>query len=223
MVFDSVPRFPLPADLSRALSAPSTPSRQLQNIIHSLSQSSYTKAARDVLVLLSSVADTVNMRGHSPSFWKRDIDGINLLGPCIHVSLSVPRMSTASIKESPQSDLVVLEMVRLTGLTLMSTLKEHFSFFATERPYLQEKLVNFVATYSQYVSEEHNELVRWVLITTSLLQRNEQDIRIHQLLRQLCESAKLSIAETVEWAKDVLWINAIEAPNEERLIHAVDS
>lgn len=180
-------------------------------------------AAGDALILLSSVADTVNMKGHSPSFWKRDIDGFNLIGPCIHFLLSMPRISAPSAGQPHRSDLITMELVRLTGLTLLSTLKEHFSFFATERPALQDKLLDFLATYSQFVSEEHNQLKQWALVTAGLMQKNQQDIRIQRPLRQMCVTDQLSIVEFVEWAKDVIWINVIEAPNETRLIHDIGS
>lgn len=180
-------------------------------------------AAGDALILLSSIADTVNMRGYSPSFWKRDVEGINLIGPCIHFLLSMPRMAIPSAQEPPQGDLVAMEIVRLTGLTLMSTLKEQYSFFALERPVLQDKLLDFLATYSQHVNEEHSQLMQWALITAALLQKNEQDVRIKRLLRQTCVTTQLSIVELVEWAKDVLWINAIEAPNEVGLIQDISS
>jgi hypothetical protein len=162
------------------------------------------------------------MRSHSPSFWKRDMEGINIIGPCIHFLLSMPRLVSPLVAHPSPSDLIAMEMVRLTGLMLMSTLKEPFLYYASERPALEDKLVDFLAAHVKYVTEEHDKLLRWILVTACLMQRNDLDMRIQVLLRKGCEQSNVSIRELVEWAKEVIWINVIEAPFEDKLIQDLD-
>jgi hypothetical protein len=81
--------------------------------------------------------------------------------------------------------------------------------------------MDLLVTYSRYISERHDQLMHWLVITAGLLQQSHQDVRIHGILRQICETTRLSIAELLDWAKEVLWINVIEAPNEESLMHWV--
>lgn len=47
--------------------------------------------AGQALIVVSSIADVINMNSRSALFWKKVVDAIWLIRPCIHFLLSMPR------------------------------------------------------------------------------------------------------------------------------------
>ncbi|KAJ5414793.1 hypothetical protein N7509_001420 [Penicillium cosmopolitanum] len=66
--------------------------------------------AGQALIMVSSIADVINMNSRSASFWKKDVDAIRLIGPCIHFLLSMPRLPSDFMNMSDSEDLVAREV-----------------------------------------------------------------------------------------------------------------
>ncbi|KAK9426966.1 hypothetical protein V1505DRAFT_381774 [Lipomyces doorenjongii] len=215
MVFDSYPRFSLPTDVlgTPRRSLRGVPSR-LQALLIQLEQMPPEVApAGEALRLISSIADVINTNSHSASFWKRDIDAITLMGPCIHFLLSMPRLSNNFETKANSQDLIAREMVRLVCLMLMSRLKEMFAFFASEKVALQARLARFLSQNAKRLGKRYFELKIWALVTASMLQhRDGRGVYIHEIRRELRAMDNPTPYDVVEIAREVVWIDILMSP-----------
>lgn len=169
--------------------------------------------------MISSIADVINTNSHSASFWKRDIDAISLLGPCIHFLLSMPRLSSNFETKANSEDLIAREMVRLVCVMLMSRLKELFAFFASERVALQARIAQFVSQNAKRLGKRYFELKIWALVVTALMQhRDGRGVYIHEVQREMRTTDNLTPYGMVEIARDIVWIDILMSPFADELV-----
>ena len=223
MVNDSVPRFPMSQSLQK-LARPLVPApAPLQELLNSLPGLSYTTLdIESALTAVSSVAEAVNLNSHSIGFWRRDVDGILLIGPCMHQLLSMPRLPAMFEHESDRDDLLAREAVRLTGLALMAGLKELFSFFCDERPALLARLARFLSSHAAILYSRYQKLVMWTVVTACLLRGGIYDPHIQDALRSICQSASISVQDAINESKRIVWIGALMSPFEDNLISSME-
>ncbi|KAJ5584403.1 uncharacterized protein N7459_004203 [Penicillium hispanicum] len=213
MVFDTSPRFCLPEDLVRTSnrSLRGVPPR-LQAILVQLTSDDIAPAG-GALSMISSIADVVNTNSHSTSFWKRDIDAISLLGPCIHFLLSMPRLPSDFETMINAEDLIAREMVRLAGLMLMSKLKGLFAFSTSEQVALEDKLAGFTSQHLKSLGGKYFELKTWALVTAALLQRRDgRGVYIQELQRGMNTTDRSTPSDVSEIARDIVWIDILMSP-----------
>ncbi|KPM35708.1 hypothetical protein AK830_g10862 [Neonectria ditissima] len=221
MVFDSSPRFALPTDI---LGRPNTSLRgvppRLQTLLLQLEQMPCdVSSAGEALRMTSTIADVININSYSTSFWKRDMDAIIMLGPCIHFLLSIPRLSNSLDTTNISEDLIAREIVRLVCLVIMSTLKESFAFFASERVALQAKVSRFVPQNAKRLGEKYFELRIWALVTAALLQqRDERGVYIQELRREMRALGVSTPHELLEIARGIIWIDILMSPCADELM-----
>ncbi|KAK5994630.1 hypothetical protein PT974_05112 [Cladobotryum mycophilum] len=214
MNFDSVPRFPLPPDLTTPARTIRPAPPKLQAMIADLSQASpeLASAAR-ALEMVSSVADVVNLKSHSLLFWQSDVDALKLTSPTIHFLLSMPRLPENISTEASPHNLVAREMVRLVCLMIMSKLKQNFSFFAAEWVGLQEKLDRLLIQHSALLIDQCRELRIWALVTVALLRDPVgRGVYVHELLKDMSAVDELSVDDLIGVANETLWVNCLESP-----------
>lgn len=225
MVFDSFPRFPLPPNIlaGRIRSIRDVPHRLRALLVQIEQMPAYISVVGDALQMVSSIADVVNRGSHSALFWKKDIDAITLLGPCIHFLLSMPRLPNDFATPPQASDLIIREILRLVGLLIMSRLKTMFGLPASEQAALQAKLGDLVAQHAISLEERHRELETWALVTAALLQnRGERGVYVQEIRRVVSEMVNQSPRDVIELAEEMIWINILESPNVESLLQEVD-
>lgn len=173
--------------------------------------------ADQALIMVSSIADVINTNSHSASFWKKDVDAIRLIGPCIHFLLSMPRPPGDFIIIS-DPDLVAREVVRLTCLLLMSKLKELFAFPPSEQESVHARLAGFITQHAEILGKKYFELKVWVLVTLALLRyHNGKDVYVQELKREMLGMNGLTPPEFIDIARDIIWIDVLMSPFSEDL------
>ncbi|KAJ5758026.1 uncharacterized protein N7511_006720 [Penicillium nucicola] len=213
MIFDSSPRFCLPTDHfgTSHKSLRDVPPR-LQAVLIQLTSPTIAPAG-EALKWISLVSDVINTNSRSTSFWKRDIDAISLIGPCIHFLLSMPRLPRNFETMDNIEDLIAREMVRLTSLILMSRLKELFAFPASERVALQNRITEFVSHNIRLVGERYLELKVWALVTLALLQPHDgREVYIQELRRETRAMNRLPAYDVFEITRDIVWFDILMSP-----------
>lgn len=173
--------------------------------------------AGQALIMVSSIADVININSRSASFWKKDVDAIRLIGPCIHFLLSMPRLPSDFMIMSDAEDLVAREVVRITCLLLMSKLKESFAFPPSEQEPLHARLSGLFTKHVEILGENYFELKVWALVTLALLRYHDgKDIFIQEMRRMLAMN-KLAPLEFIEIARHIIWIDFLMSPFSEDL------
>ena len=164
--------------------------------------------------MLSCVASAVNLNSHSTSFWQRDVEGVHLIGPCIHILLSMSRIPAMFEHEPDRDDLIAREAVRLAGLTLMSGLKKLFSFFCSELLVLRDRLTTFLSFYIRSLHPRYQKLMIWAAVTACLLQEGGE-VCTQNVLRDICHAASMSVEAVIDESKRIVWISALMSPFKE--------
>lgn len=213
MIFDSSPRFRLPADLvGESNGSLRGFSPRLQALLVQLYPPTIAPAG-EALKMISSLADVINTNSHSASFWKKDTSAISLMGPCIHFLLSMPRLPSNFETMADREDLIAREMVRLVCLVLMSRLKELFAFPATERVLLQVRFAEIVSKNIKAVREKYFELTIWALVTGALLQhRDENGLHCEEIHRELRTGDTSMQCDVLEITREIVWIDILMSP-----------
>lgn len=158
---------------------------------------------------VSLVAKEVNEKGTSPLFWRQDVDGLNLLGQCIHFLLSMPRLPKA-LDYSPESDELIAEMVRLVSLCVMSRLKAMFSFNAPEQAQLGQRLSALTTSYTRQICGRYRDLKIWVLVTAALLHDGVgRDVYLSEIRYEMDAAGETDAHACVQIAKDFIWFDAL--------------
>lgn len=175
--------------------------------------------AGQALIMVSSIADVINMNSRSVLFWKKDVDAIRLIGPCIHFLLSMPRPPGDLMIMSNSEDTVAREMVRLTCLLLMSKLKELFAFPPSEQESLYARLAEFFTQHVEKLGERYIELKIWALVTVALLRYHDgKDIYVQRMKREMLAMNKLTPPDLIEIARDIIWIDVLLSPFSDNLL-----
>lgn len=218
MVFDSNPQFDLPPQLvGISHRSARQPTPRLQALLVQPMSSAFLRAGQ-ALIMVSSIADVINMNSRSASFWKKDVDAIRLIGPCIHFLLSMPRPPSDFMIMSDSEDLVAREVVRLTCLLLMSKLKESFSFPPSEQESLHARLAEFFTQHVEILGKKYIELKVWALVTLALLRYHDgKDVYVQEMKREMLSMNKLTPPEFIEIARDIIWIDVLMSPFSEDL------
>lgn len=221
MVFDSNPRFELPRQLvGISHRSARQPAPRLQALLIQPMSPVFLPAGQ-ALIMVSSIADVINMNSRSASFWKKDVDAIRLIGPCIHFLLSMPRLPSDFMNMSDSEDLVAREVVRLACLLLMSKLKKSFAFPPSEQESLHTRLAKFFTQHVEILGKKYFELKVWALVTLALLRYHDgKDVYVQEMKREMLAMNKLTPPEVIEIARDIIWIDVLMSPFSEDL--AVD-
>ncbi|KAJ5364716.1 uncharacterized protein N7496_010429 [Penicillium cataractarum] len=218
MAFDSNPRFELPPQLvGISHRYARQPAPRLQALLIQPMSAAFLHAGQ-ALIMVSSIADVINMNSRSASFWKKDLDAIRLIGPCIHFLLSMPRPPSDFMNISDSEDLVVREVVRLTCLLLMSKLKESFAFPPNEQELLHARLADFFTKHVEILGKKYIELKVWALVTLALLRYHDgKDVYVQQMNREMLAMNKMTPSEFIDIARDIIWIDFLMSPFSEDL------
>lgn len=186
-------------------------------------------ATIEAIQLFTSIADAVNLRSHSPLFWRHDVAALMLIGPCTHHLLSMPRYaSNQRIQEFAVSrgDSALAELLRLNFLVTMSRLKELFSMFASERPILQEKLSTFLISNAKHLDLHQPDLKLAALITAYLMQEEEDLVNDGFHLASIADTmlamGMRTATEALENTRQIFWINILHSPLEEKFANKLD-
>lgn len=120
-----------------------------------------------------------------------------------------------------RGDLVARELVRLTCLTIMSVLKERFSFFTVERAGLQARLVQFIAANIRYVEPDYFDIKVWALITGALMEeRSLRDLYINEI-KHIMMMTNTSVGNLVHITQEMVWIDALTSSSVNELIQDI--
>ncbi|KAL6790268.1 hypothetical protein GGI42DRAFT_337086 [Trichoderma sp. SZMC 28013] len=223
IVFDSNPRFPLYA--SFGIPSPngdilSTPPR-LRALLLRLAQTFDMVAAGEALTKMSHMSGIIKEKSRSSNFWKKDVDGLLMVSPALHFLLSMPRLPNDYMTHTNRGDLVARELVRLTCLTIMSVLKERFSFFTVERAGLQARLVQFIAANIRYVEPDYFDIKVWALITGALMEeRSLRDLYINEI-KHIMMMTNTSVGNLVHITQEMVWIDALTSSSVNELIQDI--
>ncbi|KAJ5098721.1 hypothetical protein N7532_005722 [Penicillium argentinense] len=218
MVFDSFPRFDLPLQIVGISNRSSRlPAPRLQALLVQPMSPTFLPASQ-ALRMVSSIADVININSRCASFWKKDIDAIRMIGPCIHFLLSMPRLPSDFMVMADPEDLIARELIRLTCLMLMSKLKELFAFPPSEQDSLHARLAGFVSQNVKTLGKMYIELKVWALVTVALLRYHDgRDVYVQEMKREMSAMDKPSPSEFTEIAKDIIWIDILMSPFSEDL------
>lgn len=182
-----------------------------------------TNIISQALKMTASVACIINLNSHSDAFWKRDIEAISLIGPCIHVLLCVPRFSEETQSDADQELLVVRELARMTCLLLMTALKERFGMVSGERLSLESRLGDFLKDNIQLISDTYADLRTWIIVTAAALRRTSARAMGILGLQLGDESAIPSLQDSIATAREMIWIDIVESPVVDRWVNYVQS
>lgn len=177
----------------------------------------------EAIQFLRSTASTVNSNSHSQMFWQSDIQGIEVIGPCSHFLLSMEVLPTPTAFEADHDASIVMELIRLTGLMFMTSLKERFYFSISEKDSLHEKLVCFLCSNTACLHTAYPSILEWALVTACLLQQNKGQPRdIDRHLSEYCFKNDRAIESATETAKTVVWVDVLESPGEANLCYNIN-
>ncbi|KAJ5118484.1 hypothetical protein N7448_010191 [Penicillium atrosanguineum] len=130
----------------------------------------------------------------------------------------MPRLPSNFEAMADPEDLIAREMVRLTCLTLMSNLKEHFAFPPSEQVSLHARLAEFVSHNVKTLGKKYFELKIWALVTIALLlYRDGGELYIQEMKREMTAMDKPAPYELTEIARDIVWIDILMSPFSEDL------
>lgn len=209
IVHDVPPRLPLPYYLPppSKISLKGMPSR-LQELLLRLEQDSSDLASMSqALESVFVVANAVNINGHATLFWHQDIEAMNLLGPCIHFLLSMPRPSD-NLDAALEPSRLIMEMVRLVGLCIVSKLKALFTLNTPEQALLESRFANFMSSYMEHLDSSYRDLKIWALITACLLQhRGSRVLYLREIRREMAAIGEENATNLVDIAKEIIWID----------------
>lgn len=168
--------------------------------------------------MVATISHVINTTSHSVSFWKKEIEAICLIGPCIHFLLSMPRLPSNIDAMADSEDEIARELVRLTCLTLMSKLKQKFAFPPVEQATLHARLAKFVSANMKMLGKRYFELKIWSLVTISLLRYPERrDVFIQEIKREIYVMDKPRTEAIIEIARDIVWFDILMSPFSEEL------
>lgn len=163
-VYDTKPRFPIPAELAFVSTQPSSASPFLQSLIFKLRAQESTTLNDTALALegASYIADVVKHQGKNPQFWNDGMNGTRLIGPLSHQLLSLPRVTESNLQLSTFPEARVREMTRLTLLIIIAKLKPAFTQVADE---LEPLLERFTRIFLHNINDRDTfpELHLWAL------------------------------------------------------------
>jgi hypothetical protein len=140
-VYDTKPRFPIPAELASISKHPSSASPSLQSLIFRLRAQTST-ALNDIALALegaSYISDVVKHQGKNPLFWNDGMNGTRLIGPLSYQLLSLPRVEESDLHLSTFLEARLREMTRLTLLVIIAKLKPRFTQNGDELEPLQQR------------------------------------------------------------------------------------
>ncbi|KAJ5975543.1 hypothetical protein N7481_009250 [Penicillium waksmanii] len=201
MFFDSNPRFDLPPQLvGISHRSARQPAPRLEALLVQPMSAAFLPAGQ-VLIMVSSIADVINMNSRCASFWKKDVDAIRDF-----------------MTMSDSEDLVAREVVRLTCLLLMSKLKESFAFPPSEQESLHARLAELFTQHVEILGKKYIELKVWALVTLALLRYHDgKDVYVQEMKREILAMNKLTPPEFIEIAREIIWIDVLMSPFSEDL------
>jgi hypothetical protein len=186
-VIDRRPGLPLPLGFPRAREECVTP--RLRRLLPELDPD-----FRLALTELSSAASAVNSHLDDPRFWTDDIGLVKLLVPAMHALQSASR-------EPP------LQLVRLAGLILLSTLKRRLSLSTAD---LGPLLSSFKLQLAERSLSPFWELNLWALITAALQLDADERYHIVAEIRSLMVTAGLETPQAaIEVWRQIIWMDVL--------------
>jgi len=222
-VFDTVPRFLLPREMSdTGFQGVKSPELDILMLNIQGPHPSLLPALR-ALEMLSAVAAIVNRQGDDPAFWQDDVRAIHILAPLAHYLLSMQRIQPGDSIALQSPELVVGEMARLACLMLLSGLKGRYpDFDTTDMTSLWSRLVA-ISSLNTECSGYLLDLQLWALITSGLLQEAVQRaLLIPTTQRAYRRSGYTHAREVVSMVRHVAWINILEDANEKDILGEIE-
>lgn len=218
-MFDTVPRFPLPPKLQKADQPPMiVPSPMAQTLTRLRLSPIEDDAIFRAMDLVASVTHVINLQSHSNSFWHDAVAAAELIGPCIHYLLCMPRMAPVHDGEPSHGTTIVRELVRLICLMIMSKLRAKFHFATNEWHSLQTRFARFVRSDMKALRHEDDKLAIWALVTASLLEGFlEREVCIERIIEFMIQGDMSDAKAPIGVAKNILWVNVLESPFEDLL------
>jgi hypothetical protein len=194
-VIDRRPGLPLPTSFPPAREEGLTP--RLRRILPELDAE-----FRLALLELSSAASAVNSHLDDARFWMDDIGLVKLLVPAMHALQSARR-------ESP------LQLVRLAGLILLSTLKRRLSLSTAD---LDPLLSSLQLQLAERRLSPFWELNLWALITAALELDADERSPIVTVIRSLMATAGLETPEAaIEVWRQIVWMDILPPDSLQKL------
>jgi hypothetical protein len=177
----------------------------------------------DGLKQTAQLASYVNRQAQQPQFWKAGVNATKLVGPAAHCALLIPRLDLLSYLDDDESCLVLLlqEIVRLTLLILLATLKRNFSFVADELRLFLERFS--VITPLMVGCSFFPELRLWAyLVAACAREETLPQIQMSEIRRAMRDLQIQKSEDAVTVAKNIIWIHSLLDREIERVQEQID-
>lgn len=198
----------------------------LSQILEQLIQSSVEMAPlADAFQHLSSLAHIINTNAKNSNFWVKedDMTPLHLLGPVLHILLSMPRPEINI--QNINAIIYLREMARLTMLILLAKIKQAYSFTSTELDRLEQSFSNLLFNYSSSFMTFFSGIQLWAVLTVAALrpQSRNRMFYVMQIRRQMKILSIDSAISALETAKAIIWVDAVASETlDQSLSHAID-
>lgn len=222
---DVEPRFALPAEVDQeALKFEYHTPSPLPGLLERLEKISVEFVpVTEAIALMSMVAGTINSNSNQPAFWESDINAVKIIGPASHHLLSMPRVRQNNKLPCHSPESIVVELTRLSCLTLLAALKARFSLPALEISQLCDKFCKLIQHDRSDYPTDILELVLWSTITVALISSGEQRQSIVCTTRALMSRMELVFGiEAIERAKQIIWIDDLASKDATNLAQEID-
>ncbi|KAH8691439.1 hypothetical protein BGW36DRAFT_52943 [Talaromyces proteolyticus] len=198
----------------------------LQNMKELVQTSAELIPVANALERIASLAQFINVNSADPNFWSKedDMDPLRLMGPILHILLSMPRLETDI--QNIDSISYLREMTRLAMLIIMAIVKRAYSFSFNELGLLDKKFSYLLSTYSTLFETFFQDIQLWSILTIVALlpQSKNRNLYITQARRQMSLLGIISANTALEKARGMIWIDAIAgATLDQSLSHEIDA
>jgi hypothetical protein len=172
---------------------------------------------------MGRLANYINNHAQEPDFWKAGVTCTRLLGPAAHCILNITRLDLLRCPEGEGSCSMLLlqEIVRLTLLTIMASLKKAFSLVADELRLFQERFSNLTLLMAGL--SLFPELRLWAYLVDACAREDPiPQCHMPEILRAMRELQILKSADAVAVAKKIIWVDHLLDRQIERVKIEID-
>ena len=208
---DTVPRFPLPVDLTDEMRITPVPDI-LRNTVETWNE--YYPFFTDItttLCHLARLASIINERNSFLGFWRDTMFTTRTYLPVVHEVLLLPRLdSSRKYQNSQLPGIVMREVIRLACLTLLSLINDKFNIrpdgIEAYRGRIRKILNRFDIDWSPFW-----QLKLWVLVVGSLPSRpGERGWYAERIADTMKSGRLLNWQQVVKVVKGMIWIDAVK-------------
>ena len=185
----------------------------MQSLVLRLSYSSegYAKVAT-ALGALARLAHFVNENADNSQFWRDPATAAKLMTPIIHLLLSLPRPTECNAASGEYLERMHIELTRLAMLILLTRLKQSFSLLSDERHVLEDRF-SFLTRTTPCFDERFPELALWAYTTVAIgEQAPSRKLHVDAIAMVMKSTGVQSSREAIQYAKQLVWINALMDP-----------